>query len=401
MLENTKNRITNCLAVLKSIDKNAGATSQIIAGDTGLSISTISRTLSVLKSHNLLVTSKTANGELGRNPDRYLINPNYGYYLYCNITTDVLRLYLLNFNGEVKTGRHIDIAPDYTPELLAEHINDFIDHLMSDTLIAREQLIALAVSLPGIVDRDRKGVHRIPNLPHFENTVPAETIRNKTSLPCFIANSAQLTALGAQRLYAPEADSFVYIDITYDYGIGGGIVLNHELYAGKNNNAGEIGDMIVDVSSMGSEKSSYTLESSSGIHALYRQIQNSMEIGRASGLTQLMERSGKDRFDLKMLEHAAAELDLDVLDILNHAAKAWAAAIINMISVLSPDTIMVGGAISDETPLIKKMLLKHIGDLYYKPVDLRFDKTETEAHLAGAVQLFKQYLYEVALTERL
>lgn len=104
---------------------------------------------------------------------------------------------------------------------------------------------AIGLGVPGIVDPDTKHVQAPPNLPGWDDVDLLSSIRGVTSKPIDIENDANAAALAEAHMGAgAEHPNFLYA--TLGTGIGGGIILNGQLYRGPHGDAGEIGHIIMD-----------------------------------------------------------------------------------------------------------------------------------------------------------
>src|SRR6202165_2757076 len=103
---------------------------------------------------------------------------------------------------------------------------------------------ALGIGLPGPVDPAAGLVIRPANLPGFKNVPLNRILTRATGIPSFLHHDAHLAALGEhQRGAARGASELIYL--TVSTGIGAGLVLRGELYAGAHGIAGEIGNIVV------------------------------------------------------------------------------------------------------------------------------------------------------------
>ena len=102
MESNTRQR--NLLMLLYAMDAAGEATAAYLSEQTGLSVATISRGLSLLKGKKLIVQQRKDTTELGRRPDVFSINGAYAHCLYCRLDGDGLQGYLLDLRGKVVAG---------------------------------------------------------------------------------------------------------------------------------------------------------------------------------------------------------------------------------------------------------------------------------------------------------
>jgi len=105
--------------------------------------------------------------------------------------------------------------------------------------------IGVGLGSPGTISLDRKWVANPPNFPGWEKVDMTTEIYKRTKLRALVDNDANLAALGSSRFGAGKAfDSFIMV--TLGTGVGGGIILNRDLFRGASGGAGEFGHVTID-----------------------------------------------------------------------------------------------------------------------------------------------------------
>lgn len=120
---------------------------------------------------------------------------------------------------------------------LINNLIDVIDNLRFDFKIS-----GIGIGIPGILDSKKGIITQAPNIKNATN-YPIEKIlykEIKPNLPIFIENDANCAALGEYK-YGAGKDANTLIMITLGTGVGGGIILNGEIWNGAHGMGGEIG----------------------------------------------------------------------------------------------------------------------------------------------------------------
>lgn len=395
---NTRQR--NLLMLLYAMDTAGEATAAYLAEQTGLSVATISRGLSLLKAKKLIVQRRKDTTEVGRRPDVFSINGAYAHCMYCCLDGDALRGYLLDLRGKV-VARHVVEANSQMT------VADFLEKLGQLQTIMLEKkrssgcILTVSLAIPGLADVNSGVISRIPNFPFFENVNLAELVQKKLGHPCFIYNAARLSAVGAYLQREGQVENLVYMDVTGDCGIGAGIVLGGHLYEDRNCLAGEVGDMVIraETDRRSEARNQGALEREAGLSTVFREAKDLLDRGLAPELQRLLDKQGSDTLSLSLLEKAAGEFDLDIYALLNQTTKAWAAAIVNISALLAPDVIILGGAVHQGHKLIEKMLRHHLRHMYHRPISLQLAKKGADTHVLGAAHLSGRFLLEMSLAD--
>ena len=399
-MENGNTRQRNLLMLLYAMDTAGKATAAYLAEQTGLSVATISRGLSLLKAKKLIVQRRKDTTEIGRRPDVFSINGAYAHCMYCCLDGDTLRGYLLDLRGKVVARHGVEATSQMTVE-------DFLGKLVELKSVMLEKkrssgcILTVSLAIPGLADVTSGVISRIPNFPQFENVNLAELVREKLGHPCFIYNAARLCAVGAYLQGGGQTENLVYMDVTGDCGIGAGIVLGGKLYEDRNCLAGEVGDMVIRTESepWADTRNQGALEREAGLSTVFREAKKLLERGLAPELQKLLDKQGSDNLSLSLLEKAATEFDLDIYALLNKTTKAWAAAMVNISALLAPDVIILGGAVHQGHKLIEKMLQHHLHHMYHRPISLQLAKKGADTHVLGAAHLSGRLLLEMSLAD--
>ena len=400
MVENGNTRQRNLLMLLYAMDAAGEATAACLAEQTGLSVATISRGLTLLKSKKLIVQRRKDTTEVGRRPDVFSINGAYAHCMYCCLDGEALRGYLLDLRGKVVARHGMEADSNM-------HVSDFLDKLsaMKEILLEKKRssgcILTVSLAIPGLTDMSSGVISRIPNFPNFENVNLAQLVQDRLGYPCYIYNAARLSAVGAYLQNGAGLENLVYMDVTGDCGIGAGIVLGGQLYEDHNCLAGEVGDMVIrlETDHWGESRNQGALEREAGLGIVFKEAKALLERGLAPELQKLLQKQGSDGLSLSLLEKAASEFDLDIYALLNKTTKAWAAAMVNISALLAPDVIILGGAVHQGHKLIEKMLRHHLHHMYHRPVSLQLAKKGADTHVLGAAHLSGRLLLEMSLAD--
>jgi glucokinase len=219
---------------------------------------------------------------------------------------------------------------------------------IADLRQVRPDAVAIGVGLPGMIDSVNGIVHRLSNVPGWIDIPLRDLLIRRTGLHAAIENDANSMAY-AEWKYGAARDGKNVVCVTLGTGVGGGLILNGQLYRGSFFGAGEIGQMSIDyqgrVGNYGNRG------------AIEKYVGNVQIAKRAQ---QFYENTGK----LLAIEHctpAALEAAAHSGDTV--AKQLWAqigmeigAALANIVWLLNPDTIVIGGGVAKA------------GDLLFEPI---------------------------------
>ena len=250
----------------------------------------------------------------------------------------------------------------------------------------KEDVIGLGVGVPGAVLEFSK-VNECVNLGWGSVDVAGE-LSKLTGCKVKATNDANAAALGEIWMGA-AADYNSAVMITLGTGVGGGIIVDGKIIDGSRGYGGEIGHMTVDpfddrVCNCGKTGCLELYASATGI--VYETKKALKDFKEATSLRDLDEVTAKDIFD------AAKEGDVFSLDLVDYEAEYLAMGIANILNIINPETIVLGGGVALAGDILLNPLRKKL-EKYALPVTLEDLKIVqgilgNEAGIKGAVGLF-------------
>ncbi len=258
---------------------------------------------------------------------------------------------LLDINGGIIEKKEIPTLANTGPEAVAGRIAGMITEL---EITARERskgVTGVGIGVPGQPERSTGDVIFAPNL-YWRNVPLVKYLRRKTALPVFLENDANVAALGEQWRGAGQGSANMVM-VTIGTGIGGGIVLDGCLYTGANGAAGELGHTVIEPGgpqcSCGRRGCLETLTSAT---AMVRMAREAMDRGV---ITELFREENLEARDIIMAARAGDRLALEIVE---KAAYYLGIGLGNIINILNPDTIVIGGGVSRAGELLFEPLCR-------------------------------------------
>src|SRR5437879_2602899 len=209
---------------------------------------------------------------------------------------------------------------------------------------------ALGSGLPGPVDPSAGLVISPANLPGFRNVPLNRILTRATGIRSYLHHDAHLAALGEHRRGAGRgASELIYV--TVSTGIGAGLLIRGELYAGAHGIAGEIGHIIVQrdgpLCTCGLRGCVEAIASGTGISRAARELAPQTP----SSLLHGLESPGAED-----VARAARASDTLATSILENAGAYLGIAIGTLINLFNPQLIVLGGSVLKAgAPLLRPM----------------------------------------------
>lgn len=230
-----------------------------------------------------------------------------------------------------------------------------VDRIIAMVQEAREDVISefggtmddfagVGIGSPGPLDRKSGIVINTPNL-GWRNFPLRDLISNATGLPAVLDNDANCATYGEWWLGAARnVDTLV--GLTLGTGIGGGIVLNGEIFHGVSDAAGEIGHMTIEANGRKCKCGNYgCLEAYASGPAIAARAVEGIEAGADSLLPDLVNSRLEDITAATVYE-AVVLGDPYANDVMRETAKFLGAGVANMINILNPAMIVIAGGVT-------------------------------------------------------
>lgn len=250
---------------------------------------------------------------------------------------------------------------------------------------------AVGIGFPGLVDNKTGVVIQTPNMP-FHNSAFRELFQKEWNVPLYMGNDANCAAIGEYWAGAAKGCD-IAVMITLGTGIGGGLMLNGKLFTGFANGGMEVGHVVIDPDgpTCGCGRKG-CFEQYASATALIRSAKEAM----LSSPDSLMWKACSGNVDTLQGIHvfkAAGEGDVAAQKVLNRYIDYLAIGLANLINILQPEIICLGGGISNaqDTLLLnplREQVKKYVFDKN-APLSLVKANLGNDAGLIGAAMLCK------------
>jgi glucokinase len=275
------------------------------------------------------------------------------------------------------------------PEYVIKTIVTEIQNLLKRKHLNNHDINSIGIGVPGTVDLKTGEVILAPNI--YWTHVPLGLALKETfsDISIFIDQDTNAAAYGEFLTYNDPIDNLYYI--TLSTGVGSGIIINKKLYRGCNNTAGEVGHTIVVKDGLLCECGNRgCLQVYSKGPAIAREAERRIKRGEKSSLSKNLK---NDELTAIQVTEAALIGDPLAKDVVLRAAEYIGIALANVVSLLNPDLIVIGGGVAR----CGKMLLDRIYDITsmycYPPAceHLRIECTDKweQSGVIGAALLYK------------
>jgi len=278
---------------------------------------------------------------------------------------------------------------DMGPEIVINNMAQTVEELIAEAGLSLQDVVAIGIGTPGPAKYSEGIIIRSTNMPKFKNIPICRMLNEKLGAPVVFDNDANVACWGEYTVGAGKGVKDI-VFFTLGTGIGGGIVSDGELLHGCDENAAELGHMIIhpDGRSCNCGQKG-CVEAYASADSTARRATEAVEAGAESSLKKVLDEKGKIT-SKDIYEHLAAgdKLAKEITDV---TAKALAITCINMLHTTEPKRIIfTGGMIAAGDALLNRIqdfFDEYIWTLKKETVEICFATLGEDTGIIGAAAL--------------
>ncbi|MFC3039848.1 ROK family transcriptional regulator [Virgibacillus xinjiangensis] len=359
--------------VLQYIQRHQGHSRADIAKSLEISKPTISNLVDELLAEGWIREKESlkASSSGGRKPYQIFFIQDAAYLIGVDIGGTSVEMAVMDLAGNVQK-KSCFPTQGFTGEKLTPKIAEAIRQLIQQCGLQENQVFGAGVGVPGITDVSKGMVIDAPSV-GWKNVPLKSALESLLPFPIYIDNDVNVAVLG-ELWKGTSADKDNMLMITLGTGIGCGIIIHGELYRGATYAAGEIGYMVTD-KNMAEKHYEQTF-------AGYGFLDSHVGGPAIANRMKMVEKQAAAP-TAKQIFQQAADGNEKAVEILEESLSHLAFALINVISIINPGRIILGGGISKSMhrflPILQSTIERHV------PVQTAIAITEVEdVSLIGA-----------------
>ena len=261
------------------------------------------------------------------------------------------------------------------PELIAADIARMIFRLAARLNVSMSAFDVIGIGIPGSVEKD---IVRDANNIGFYDVPFASMVSSRTGLPVTLINDTNAAARGEYVAGSGKGAASFFM-LTLGTGVGGAYIYKGDIVEGCNLAAGEIGHMVIRVDgrqcSCGRRGCFEAYCSASALSLRAREAAITNEFCLLNKFTD----NDLYKIDGKMFFKALAAGDKTCADIFDSYMRDLTAGVVNVINLLQPDVLVIGGGLSGVGNVLLDDLKRRVaGEVYSLHSD-----TQTEIRIAS------------------
>lgn len=374
--------------VLQVIYERGQVTRNELTEIIGLSITSVTKFVSSLISDGVVVESGALESTGGRKTTLLSINPEFAYILGVDIGGFAAKLAIVRMDGSIveewfirAKSASVPVIP-LAPAELTERIAGIFERYSKD------RFLAICAGISGMVNHEQGRVIFCPNIGGWDNVLLGDLLYEKFGLPVFVDTSARCMALGEMQYGAGRGVGNQILVSLGNYDIASALIIDSKLYRGSSGFAGEIGHVMSSDRGERCTCGNYDcLELSATMFMIMAQINGKLSNYRGfSPLRQLLP----DPYTVtdltpKVIMQAIEEGDKLCYETVTTAGLNTGIALANLLNVLNPGLVVLGGSVIEFFPVIVDTIRNTIRERVLVTVQQNLDVRAAEMDWHGAV----------------
>lgn len=394
----------NRAVVLDQIQLADGISRIEIAQLTGLTPQTVSGIVRRLIDEGMVREDGAGASNGGKPRTRLRINADAGLAVGVHFDPYELSCVVVDLLGQPLVTMQRPTPPQAGPEQITAAVAELVTEVLAAAGVRRDQVLGLGLAAPGPIDQSLGTLVDPPQLAGWTRVPIKEMLAGATGLPVTLDNDATAAAVGERWAGAGRGVAdFAYF--FFGTGIGGGLILGHQVYRGGSMNAAEFGHTSVRPDGPRCYCGNVgCLESLISPAALVAEVRRRLAAGGHDGSRLLP--ADADRLDHNAIRLAAAAGDPLAAEVIDEAAGWLASAVVTVVNIVDVDLVVLGGHgirhVEDrfrgavQQALRTRALARHI-----RTVPVELSPLGPDAAVVGAASLVLHTTYSPQVSELL
>jgi glucokinase len=232
----------------------------------------------------------------------------------------------------------------FVVDRIVQMVEDSIAEVAGGNDGSKANFAGIGIGSPGPLNRATGTILNTPNL-GWRNFPLRDLISNAVGLPAALDNDANCATYGEWWLGAGRSVDTL-VGFTLGTGIGGGIVLNGEIFHGASDVAGEMGHMTLDSTGRKCKCGNYgCLEAYASGPAIALRAVEGIEAGAETVLPDLVNGRLEDITAATVYEGAVLG-DAYANEVMKETAKFLGAGVANILNILNPEMVVIAGGVT-------------------------------------------------------
>ncbi|MFZ4453169.1 ROK family transcriptional regulator [Salibacterium aidingense] len=381
--------------VLRILKEKGSASKSELSKITGLTLPAITDIMTELELYQVIENLGESRIKRGRFPTLFQLKKEVFHVIGVSIRSESIRVGLYNILGETMAYTETALPENTDPETMMERVNEVIQVVIQKYEVGSLNILGIGLGMHGIVN-PMEGISVYPPHLQWENVPIRQLLENKTKLPVLVDNDCNSLTL-AEYWFGKGENLNSFITINVDYGVGAGIMIDSQLFHGRNYGAGQIGHTIIQDNGPLCSCGNYgCLETLSSELSIAGQARSKIKQGFPSLLKERY--TDVNHVTITDIYDAAHNNDKLASNILEEASRYLGIGLSTLANVFNPEKIIITGGIlrgkqSVMDPLIESFYT-HALKTNVEDFEITTSGLGAKADVLGAATLWVEHVFK-------
>lgn len=384
--------------ILKMIRHYGPISRSEIAKKNKISPTTVTAAVKELIYQGLVYEDGVGVSTGGRKPVLVRFSSDSKFIIAVAITNSSIKIAEMNLEAKVRRQK---IFPVYN--LTGKLVIDYLLKSIGQFLEAYSDLtkcIGISIISPGIIDVEKGIIYENTKL-KLKNIPLKEMVEKQFKLKIWLENDANAIALAEKRFGAyRKFKNLIYITISD--GVGAGIIVNGSIFRGRRGGAGEVGHTSIDRNGIPCDcGNTGCLENYINWPTIYSKVLSSVAKGKHTMMSELVK-GDISRITPSIFRDALKKDDQLAKEVMKDTAAYLATAIINLVNLLNPDVIILGGKVAYDNHFllsqVKKLVFKQALTILTNKLEICSTSLRDDFRMVAAATIPLQEIFHFSIS---
>ena len=391
----------NMIAILDIIREKGKISRKDIAREVGLTASSVTNIVNDLIAKKYVIETGVEKSVEGRKPIILQLNSDAAYIVGVELKVRHIYCVMVNISSHIVAQNIAVPCLEKGPDAVIEQIVNLLNDLIERSGIERGKILGIGVVSAGPFNWKEGVMLSPPNFKGWECVPIRNYIMEAMGIQTFFEKDSLSSAMAEYWFGCAREIPNIFVINVYEVGLGGGILINGEIYRAFEDGAGDVGHITVEMDGeLCSCGNTGCLETVSTGFSLLKRMKT--ELRKHS--RDFAEQIGMDEF----VEMANSGDSLCV-EVLRRGAKYLGMAISNIVNLFSPEIIVLGGTFIHSCPVYAEFAIQYARRARYPPYAQHIKMVTTElGEMQGALggvatvfaDFFKGHLLAVGTSKK-
>ncbi|MFA6618979.1 MAG: ROK family protein [Candidatus Neomarinimicrobiota bacterium] len=315
------------------------------------------------------------------------------YYVGIDFGGTSIKIGIVDEEGSIVVKNSFVTDPHKSGEKIVKDIIEFTQKVMDDSTLPQENILGIGIGAPGLLNPELGQLQLLANVPNLNGIFITKAVSEELNKPVFLDNDVNAMSMG-ELYYGSGKGKKNIIALTVGTGVGGGIIINGELYRGTTFTAGEIGHMSIDRDGKYCACGNYgCLERYVGKEGIIERFKLYQSKGIETSINKYLENG---QVTPKAIAMAANDGDRISIEVLKETGEILGHAIASLVNILNPEMVIIGGGISNAGEVlmepVRMGMIKHAYIIPAAAVEIVKAKLGNNAGIVGSASLARAKL---------